>query len=110
MSRCWVYHPTEAPKIVDESEAEAYYEKGWSDTPATFLDLSGVVDLEDDVQVQVTGQVMEEMKDRANDALTAQTARRKGLNKLAEQYEMENFEDLETKDLRAAVISKITEE
>ena len=36
MSKTWVYHKTEKAKIIDESEAESYYDTGWEDTPAVF--------------------------------------------------------------------------
>ena len=32
--RAWVYHATEDAKIVDD--AQAYYDKGWADSPAKF--------------------------------------------------------------------------
>ena len=40
--RRWVYHETEAPKIVEEAEAEALYKDGWADSPARFLKLESV--------------------------------------------------------------------
>ena len=32
----WIYHSTEKPKIVLESEAEKFYADGWAKTPAAF--------------------------------------------------------------------------
>ena len=103
--KCWVYHKSEAPKIVDEAEAKRLYKEGWSDTPATFLDLSNQIDMTDDFQVQVTGEVMDEMKDRANDLLKAKSVRRKGFQALAEKYGADP--ELDTPDLRAAVLTAI---
>ena len=106
--KCWVYHATEAPKIVEDVEAKQLYKDGWSDTPATFLDLSDQVDMADDVQVQIVGEVMDEMKERANDLIKVKTMRKKGLKALAEKYGADP--DLDVPELRSAVITAIGED
>ena len=40
--RRWVYHETEAPKIVEGDQVEAHYSSGWADSPARFLKLESV--------------------------------------------------------------------
>lgn len=35
--RRWVYHETEQPKIIHDSEFEQYESEGWKSTPAAFL-------------------------------------------------------------------------
>lgn len=67
MSRTWIYHKTESPKIVDESEAEKYYSKGWADTPAKFINLKDIgVDPDDPVKVQQFGEAVEGVKKALN--------------------------------------------
>lgn len=34
----WIYHATEAAKIVDSDECEQHYKEGWADSPAAFKD------------------------------------------------------------------------
>jgi hypothetical protein len=38
MDRVWIYHKTEEPRVVTVTEAREYYNKGWADTPAAFLE------------------------------------------------------------------------
>lgn len=42
MSKCWIYHETEAPKIVDMTDAQSFYDNEWADSPARFLKLESV--------------------------------------------------------------------
>lgn len=32
----WIYHPTQAPRIVDACAVAQYQQQGWADTPAAF--------------------------------------------------------------------------
>lgn len=38
MSKSWIYHKTDAPKIVDDCELAEYLEDGWAETPAAFIE------------------------------------------------------------------------
>lgn len=40
--KCWVYHATKKPRIIDSSEYELACANGWADSPARFLKLSAV--------------------------------------------------------------------
>lgn len=106
MSKCWIYHETKEPQIVDASEAKDYYKKGWADSPAQWLDLSEQIDMTNEIEVQMVGEVLNETKERANDLLAADTARSKGLSALALKYEVKT-KGLSTKDLRTSVIEAI---
>jgi hypothetical protein len=106
MSECWVYHKTEAPKIVDAKEAKALYEKGWADSPAKWLDLSKQVDMTNRTEVQMVGEVIQETVDRANDALAVKKAKRKGLEQMANTYGVKVI-DQSTSQLRKEVAEAI---
>ena len=84
--KVWVYHKTEPPKIVDEAEAKKLCSLDWADSPAAFLDLSDVIDMSNETEVQMVGEVMQETQERANDAIAVKTVRAKGLKILAEKY------------------------
>ena len=43
-ARTWVYHKTEQPKIVYEEDAQIWYDQGWEDSPAKFLDIDKMAD------------------------------------------------------------------
>jgi hypothetical protein len=40
--RCWVYHATKAPKIINSNEYELACANGWADSPARFLKLESL--------------------------------------------------------------------
>lgn len=42
MPKCWIYHATEKPKIVDMADAQSFYDDEWADSPARFLKLESV--------------------------------------------------------------------
>lgn len=70
-ARCWVYHETKDPLIVDQDDAQDFYDDGWADTPAAFksrVEAFGA-DLNDSLQVQQVGEAIEGVKDMANGAL-----------------------------------------
>jgi hypothetical protein len=106
MSKCWIYHETEDPKIVDAEEAESYYKEGWADSPAKWLNLSDCLDMENETEVQIVGEVMQETADRANDLLNVKKAQRKDLLVMAERYGVD-AKGLNVKPLRAAVTEAI---
>lgn len=84
MPKCWVYHESEEPKIVDEDEAENYYENGWEDSPAKFIKTTDFdVDPDNEIQVQQLGEAIEGVKDMANDALNIKDMGAKELSEFA---------------------------
>lgn len=40
--RTWIYHETEAPKVINSSEREEYFGEGWADSPARFIKLESM--------------------------------------------------------------------
>ena len=78
MPKCWIYHESETPKIVDAAQAEAFYAGGWADSPARFIKLESVgvdkdkVDAGDDEETAKAQSVLdsvEGVKDSLNGAL-----------------------------------------
>jgi hypothetical protein len=63
----WIYHETQKPKIILNSEFEIYEGDGWADSPAKFAQIKDFgVDAEDPNSVQVLGESIEGVKDRIN--------------------------------------------
>lgn len=106
MSKCWIYHKTEEPQIVDQKDAKGFYDKGWADSPAQFLDLSKQIDMTNEIEVHMVGEVMDETKTRANDSLNVKTAKKPRLLEMAEVYGVDSA-GLKVKDLREAVTEAI---
>ena len=102
----WVYHKTEAPKIIHQDDVEEYLSHGWAESPAAFTDLSKVMDMTNETEIQIVGGVMEEMVDMANDGLAVKSLKRKGLVKLAEKYGIDS-DEVSTPNLRKRVIEAI---
>lgn len=75
MSLRWVYHKTEEPKIIKDEEFEKHETEGWRDTPAAFLDVKKVfnVDPEDKLSVQLVGQAVEGMAKMLNQEINVDT-------------------------------------
>jgi len=70
MSRCWIYHEVENPKIVNADEAQDFYDDGWKDSPRYFIKTTDFdVDPDDVIKVQQLGESIEGVKDALNDAL-----------------------------------------
>ena len=68
--RSWVYHETEEPKIILNSEFEEYEKEGWKDSPIYFVKTTDFgVDSDDDVKVQQLGDAIEGVKESLNGAL-----------------------------------------
>jgi hypothetical protein len=85
--RCWVYHETEEPKVVDYSEREEYYANGWADTPAKFANIADFgVDADDELGVQVVGEAIEGVKDMANGALNIDEMGKDDLKEYAKKH------------------------
>ena len=86
MSRCWVYHATEEPKVVNNEEAQSYYDDGWKDSPASFVKVTEFdVDPDDALSVQQLGEAFEGVKDMANGALNLNDMKAKELDKYAKK-------------------------
>lgn len=99
----WIYHRTEQPKIIDSRDLKEHLENGWAESPAEFTDLSKVIDMGNETEVQMVGEVMDEMVTRANDALAAKTVNRKRLCDLAQKYGVDS-DEISTPNLRKLVI------
>lgn len=70
MSKCWIYHKTEEPMIVDTNETESFYSDGWSDSPAKFTKTTDFgISPDDEIGVQILGENLEGIKDQLNGAL-----------------------------------------
>lgn len=66
----WIYHTTEEPKVINDSEFEEYKKEGWADTPAAFVNIEEAgIDVDDPEQVQQFGEAIEGVKDSLNGAL-----------------------------------------
>jgi hypothetical protein len=57
--KSWIYHKTEQPKIIEESDYPEYEKDGWRDSPASFLLQS---DFGIDREKMIDGDVQESMK------------------------------------------------
>ncbi len=42
MSKTWIYHKTEEPKIINIDDRKSYQDKGWADSPAIFLNYKDI--------------------------------------------------------------------
>jgi len=70
MPKCWVYHETEEPKIVEADEAQAYYDDGWKDSPRLFVKTTDFgVAADDQIAVQQLGEAIEGVAESLNGAL-----------------------------------------
>lgn len=86
--KMWVYHKTEDPKIISSDEQEAAMADGWSDSPASFININDFgIDPEDEVAVQGLGDTIEGVKNAANGAININIMDKKQL----EQYAYKNF-------------------
>lgn len=66
--KLWVYHGVKSPCVISDSEWESYQAEGWSDTPATFINLDDLgIDTNDEIVVQEFGAAVERAKDRVNE-------------------------------------------
>lgn len=84
--KTWVYHSEHEPKIVDSDEVESLSAEGWHDSPAKcdgFLDKLEA-DGEDELQVQVIGEITNNMKDSVNLETNLDTLDRNEIIRFAE--------------------------
>lgn len=86
MSRTWIYHATEEPKIVEMEDAQSYYDDGWKDSPRYFVKTTDFdVDPNDAIKVQQLGESIEGVKDALNGALNLKEMTSKELLEYAEE-------------------------
>ena len=70
MSRCWIYHETAEPKIVDREDVQSYHDDGWADSPAKFTKTTDFgIDADDQMAVQALGETVEGVVDQLNGQL-----------------------------------------
>lgn len=76
--KCWIYHETEAPKVINSADYEEHKEDGWRDTPAAFLKIEAVGlsqekidagDEEENAKAQQVFDAVEGVKESINGAL-----------------------------------------
>lgn len=84
MAKCWIYHATEEPKIVDADQATVFYGEGWEDSPAKFVKTTDFgVEPDDAIGVQALGETIEGVKDALNAQLNIGDMRPKELKNFA---------------------------
>lgn len=107
MSKCWIYHETEEPKIVDADKAQEYYDDGWKDSPRLFVKTTDFdVEPDDHIKVQQLGEAIEGVKDALNGALNLGDMTAKELLEYAEVNFGKKLKG-KTKALRVAEIEKL---
>ena len=107
MSKCWIYHETEEPKIVEAEEAQSYYDDGWKDSPRYFVKTTDFgIEPDDDFGVQQVGESIEGVKDMLNGALNLKEMTGKELLEYAEVNFGKKLKG-KTKALRVAEIEKL---
>lgn len=85
--RTWIYHETEEPKIVDQSEAESYYDDGWADSPAKFIKTTDFgVEPTDVIAVQGLGESIQGVADYVNGSLNIDLMDKDELEDYAEEH------------------------
>ncbi len=105
MSKVWVYHATEEPKIVDQADAQSYYDDGWKDSPRYFVKTTDFdVDPNDEAAVQNLGEAIEGVADALNGALNLEEMTKDEL----EEYAFKHFgEDLDKRHNEETMIEEI---
>ena len=86
MSKTWVYHKELDAKIVNQSEADSYYEAGWADSPAAFFDMAKAGFEGNSTDEEVIGKAIEGVKNAANGALNLKEMTKKELVEYAEVH------------------------
>ncbi|MCK5602176.1 hypothetical protein KAR91_09915 [Candidatus Pacearchaeota archaeon] len=88
MSKRWIYHKTDEPKIIENEEFESYEKEGWKDSPAHFIKLPDVgVDPDEPMAVQQFGEAVEGVVNSLNGALNIDEMDKHEL----EEYAREHF-------------------
>lgn len=95
MSKRWIYHATNEPKIINDGEFEAYEAEGWADSPARFVKLEqfGIDqskieggDEEEAARAQQALDAVEGVKDSLNGALNVGTMNKDELESYAKEH------------------------
>lgn len=87
MSKCWVYHKTKEPMIIDADEAEDYYQNGWADSPAKFVKVTDFgIDPDNEADVQALGESIEGVKDMLNGSLNLEGMDKDELEEYAQKH------------------------
>ena len=103
MSRCWIYHETEEPKIVDSGETQSFYDDGWADSPAQFTKTTDFgIDADDPIAVQNLGDTVEGVVEQLNGQLNLGEMKDKDLK----AYALKHF-DKEIKGRGENLIAQI---
>jgi hypothetical protein len=85
--RTWIYHETEEPKIINDSEFEEYEKEGWADSPAKFVNIKEAgIDVDDPDKVQQFGEAIEGVKNSLNGALNVDTMDKDELEAYAREH------------------------
>jgi len=68
----WVYHKTNLPKIIKLTEWKTLSADGWSDTPATFINLDELgIDSENPLLVDEFGKAVADVVDEINSEINS---------------------------------------
>ena len=103
MSKCWIYHETEQPKIIDSDQADEFYEDGWADSPAKFTKTTDFgISPDDAIAVQALGETVEGVKDQLNGQLNLDDMKPKELK----SYALRHFE-MEIKGNRTKLLTQV---
>jgi hypothetical protein len=87
MYRRWIYHKTEAPKIISSDDFKDYEGKGWKDSPAEFCKTTDFgVDHKDPAKVQTLGEAIEGVADRLNGELNLDVMDKEQLEMFAREH------------------------
>lgn len=106
----WVYHESNKPKIINDSDYEDHKALGWADSPARFLNLESVgidkakTDAGDPNETQKAQQALEAVEgvvQSLNNALNIDTMNKNQLEKyIQEHYNIDLDKRLTLKKLR----------
>jgi len=92
--RMWIYHQSEQPQIIESDCFDGMKLEGWSDTPATFLNLDELgIDKDDPVKVQQFGESVEGVKEALNAELNINIMSKADLIAYAKDHLHVEFED-----------------
>jgi len=85
--RRWIYHKTDAPKIINSDEFKGYEKDGWKDSPAEFCKTTDFgVDPKDAEKVQMLGESIEGVADRINGELNVAVMDKEQLEMFAREH------------------------
>lgn len=79
-SQTCVYHKTEPPKIVNQQDAQTWYDQGWADTPAAFFDMKKqCFNPDSQIEGQAVGEAITNEPNEPNDKLNVEKMTKKEL-------------------------------